>query len=342
MSLYTQHPRLCPTAGCPSCLDDDVRSNNDYETEVYNMDIARAMMTEGITGFQSPAKESRSLDCQNPMHYLCNGCLAGWLQHNTREKLQNFRNHCIQCDEVHPKTRNKGMAGPVGGKNATEVDLQNERAEDKEPWFTIWEAKMKLYTSYIKCGQCVTLSDVILIMKQHSAINKTKVAPSLFVHNSANDKVHNGLFVKPRSTVYIGEICAVLCSNQKRKYIRPLKRQSYVIPAVSKLRREYFLLFSINEEASIIGAAANGHFYKRDPVSNAIYKQLPIIINGKFLMLTVLIATSQINSNCEVVMDYGSGFGKDIAEPMDLNSQDDDDDDEEEEEDEEDEDEDDE
>jgi hypothetical protein len=62
--------------------------------------------------------------------------------------------------------------------------------------------------------------------------------------------------------------------------------------------------------------------------SNAIYKQLPIVINGKFLALTVLVATSQINANCEVVMDYGSGFGKDIAEPMDLNSQEDDDEDE--------------
>jgi len=235
------------------------------------------------------------------------------------------------------------MAGPVGGNNATEVELQKQRAEDMEPWFTVWEAKMKSYSNDIKNAKCVTLSDVIDIMKSLSAINKTKVAPSKFVlHRSDKGKVHNGLFVKGQHTVNIGEICAVLCSNQKRKYKKPKKRQSYVIPAVSAERRRYYLLFSINEEASIIGAAANGHFYDTDPISNAIYKQLTIVIDGKFLMLTVLVATSQRKANCEVVMDYGSGFGKDIAEPMDLNSQDDDDDDEEEEEDEEDEDEDDE
>ena len=333
MSSYNKNHWIHPTSGCPYCLDDNVKSYHNYETEVHNLEVARAMMAPNITGWQTPARESRSLDCQNSMHYLCNGCLSDWLQHNSRERLQTFTNHCIQCDAVHPKTRNKGMAGPVGGRNAEEVALQNERAADTELWYTKWVAKKRLYTGFVKNNNCATLSDVMTVMLDKSAIGKTKVAPSGFVHNSKKGKEHSGLFVKAKMTVYAGEVCAVLCSNQKKKLVRPLHRQAYHINALSAERPEYFLLFSINREASIIGAAANAHFHDSDPISNAIYKQLPVTINGKFLALTVLVATKKISPNCEVVMDYGSGFGEDITEPMDLNAHDDEEDDEDEEDD---------
>jgi len=302
------------------------KSVNDFDTEVAYLQVARAMMRQGITGFQTPARESRSRDCHNSMHYLCNGCFTGWLQHNPREKLQTLMNKCIQCDASHPKTRNNGMAGPMGGKNAQDVELQSKRAKDVEPWFTVWEVKKGAYTGFVKNAKCTTLSAVMQVMVDKTAISKTEVAPSRFVLQSAKGKQHSGLFVKAGLSLRPGDVCAVMCSNQKRKKNPPSDRQSYHIRTVSRERRGYYLLFSIQQSAMIIGAAANAHFHATDPASNAEYKQLPITINGNFYALTVLVATRKISGGCEVVMNYGDGFSQDITEPLDVNGQDDEDD----------------
>ena len=326
MSSHHVPDRLCPTSGCPYCARPSDRSSRNYEDEHVHEAIKRAYglydsEQRNSIGDRTPMCLTRSEKCPNKKHYYCNHCFENWHHDKLLTvaeapfEISNYLNQCIMChleDSSHPRTRTQGSAVPDNGNDAMEVELRNE---DKEVWYTNWQFIKPKISAAIKAGDCETIQAVMEIMKKNTKINNTVVNRNTFIPVLSNGAVHNGLFVKPRCVLQPGVICAVMCSNENPIYIRP-NAAVYHIQKMSVDRPEYFLRYSIDPAASIIGAAANSHLRKKDPANNAVYKQLPIWLNGEGRALTVLVTIVKLMAGDEIIVDYGNSFDKRFHQPM--------------------------
>jgi len=306
---------VCPVSGCPSCADPQHRTNNSFDVERARCLALWDYDSRGFPGWRTPYKASRSSSCPDSQHYLCNMCYYNWSQHNDASAIPTYVNQCIQCQaqqdtSVHPHTRNRGNAAP-----ANEANDLTEEERDTELWLSNWKKIRDKCTQELATANCLDLAAVMTVLREHCGIGKTKVAVSGFVLPASDGRKHHGLFVKGNCVVHPGDMCAVMCSNEERFDVEPTNRQSYHIQAQGS-RKEYYVVFSINAPAMLIGAAANGHLHEKNPPSNAVYKQFNVVINSCQKALTVLVATAKILGNAEVIMDYGSGFGEDIRDPM--------------------------
>ena len=306
---------VCPVSGCPSCADQQHRTNNSFDVERARCLTLRDDDSRGFSGWQTPYKASRSSSCPNSQHYLCNTCYYSWSQHSDASAIPTYVKQCIQCQAeqdtgVHPHTRNRGNAGP-----AKEAHDLTEQERDTELWFANWEKTRDKCTQKLTGVNCPNLAAVMAVLRKHCGIGKTQVAASGFVPHASDGRTHHGLFVRGNCVVNPGDMCAVMCSNEECFDVEPTNRQSYHIQAQTT-HKGYYLVFSINPAAMLIGAAANGHFHKHDPAINAVLKQFQVVINNCPQALTVLVATAKILGNAEVILDYGSGFGKDTRDPM--------------------------
>ena len=81
-------------------------------------------------------------------------------------------------------------------------------------------------------------------------------------------------------------------------------------------RPQRFIDYSIDNNETIIGTAANSNFKRGDSKKNAVYKQLPIVIDGTAQALTVLVAQTTIAVGAEVIVDYGSEFDYNFDRPI--------------------------
>ena len=314
MSSFRIPSRLCPTAGCPYCVDPQQHTDKDYDTECFDMAVQRAdgqYSNPADIGKYTPRQESRSEKCIDPMHYLCNHCFEGWQEASNLQHIpRDYTNECIQCNETkqpHPHTRNAGMAGPVAVRDNGKVELV-----DTEVWFTKWEKQRPILKN--RTRDCRTLACVMEVMKQYSRISDTEVAESTWIAKTPNGASHSGLFVTNKR-IAPGEICAVLCSDLAFHSSRPKDRPTYHIQAMPR-RPQRFIDYSIDINDTIIGAAANSHFKRGDPKNNAVYKQLPVFVDGNAHALTVLIAQTTIAVGAEVIVDYGSEFDYHFDRPM--------------------------
>jgi len=316
MPPFRMPGRLCPTAGCPFCVDPQQHTDKDYGSECFDMAVRRAdgqCSNAADVGKYTPRQESRSHECTDPMHYLCNHCFQGWQEASNMQHIpRDFTNQCIQCNETkpqHPHTRNAGMARPSAVSDNDKVALV-----DQEVWFTKWEAqKLKLQG---KTHDCYTLACVMDVMKQYSRISDTQVAESRWIAKTPNGVSHNGLF-EINKRIAPGEVCAVLCSDLYFHSSRPNDRPTYHIQGMPR-RPQRFIDYSIDINDAIIGAAANSHFRRGDPKNNAVYKQLPVFINESAHALTVLVAQTSIPVGAEVIVDYGGEFNHQFDRPMQV------------------------
>jgi len=213
---------------------------------------------------------------------------------------------------LHPHTRNNGNAAPA----KQEPDMTQEEI-DTEKWLTNWINTKDKCTQALGEKNYPNLAAVMAVLCEYCGIRKTRVDRSGFVHPTMDGRDHHGLFVRSSCVVQPGEICAVMCSSEVRFHDQPIDRQSYHIHAQNN-KPGYYVVFSINPQAMLIGAAANGHFHEDDPPNNAVYKQFNVVINKLPQALTVLVATARIPGKTEVIMDYGSSFDGDTQEPMPI------------------------
>ena len=222
---------LCPVSGCPSCADKQHRTSNPFEEE-----HARCMAllenendsgSPGFSGWQTPYRASRSSNCPNAQHYLCNTCFHNWSLHNDKSLIPTYVRQCILCQaeepdaRVHPHTRNRGNAAP-----AKEAHDLTEEERDTELWFSNWQQTKDKCTQNLAQVNCPNLAAVMTVLYKSSSIGKTTVAPSGFVPPAIGGRLHHGLFVKGNCVVNPGEICAVMCSNEEYFDIEPTDRQS--------------------------------------------------------------------------------------------------------------------
>ena len=266
----------------------------------------------------------KSIVCRGMTYHLCPSCAdkqhrTSLLENENDSGSPGFSGWASQSDKslipqpearVHPHTRNRGNAAP-----AKEADDLTEEERDTELWFSNWKQTKNKCTKKLAQVNCPNLAAVMTVLCKSSSIRKTEVGPSGFVPPAMDGRQHHGLFVRGKYVVNPGEICAVICSNEEYFDIEPSDRQSYHIQA-QRWHNGYYVVFSINPGAMLIGGAANGHFHELDPPNNAVYKQFNVVINNRPQALTVLVAIAKIQGNTEVVVDYGSGFGKDTQDPM--------------------------
>ena len=269
---------------------------------------------DAFAGWQTPCKAPRSDVCDNSQHCLCDTLCM----HNVQSVTPTYARQRILAQamepvaRLHPRTRNNGNAAPA----KQEPDMTQEEI-DTDMWLTNWIKTRNKCTQALEGNNYLNLAAVMAVLCESCSIRKTIVDTSRFVPPTNGGRDHNGLFVKGNYVVQPGDICTVMCSSEERFDNQPIDRQSYHIHGQNN-QPGYYVVFSINPQAMLIGAAANGHFRENDPPSNAVYKQINVVINKIPQALTVLVATARIPGKTEVIMDYGSSFDGDTREPMPI------------------------
>ena len=214
-----------PVSGCPSCPEQQHRTNNYVDRE-----LARCMAQsndDAFAGWQTPCKAPRSDVCDNSQQSVT----------PTYARLRILALAMEPVARLHPRTRNNGNAAPA----KQEPDMTQEEI-DTDKWLTNWIKTRDKCTQALQENNCLNLAAVMAVLCESCGISKTRVATSGFELPTIDGRNHHGLFVKGNCVVQPGDICAVMCSSEERFHDQPIDRQSYHIHAQNN-QPGYYVVF---------------------------------------------------------------------------------------------------